>query len=241
MQSKPKTSPAPVEKVGFLGAGYILHAHAKAVSATPGVVAHAVCDATLGRAREAANGFAIPHACQNIEELIESGCDSVHVLLPPNLHFDATRRLLEAGIHAFLEKPMALTQAEGQDLAAIATRSNLRLGVGHNFLFLPGYERLRRAVQGGALGRIDHVSVDWLCPLPQLKFGPFDGWMLRDPGNVLLEIGPHLAAFACDLLGEVEEISAIAANPLRLPTGATAWRRWTIAGTASGAGFTLNL
>ena len=228
-------------KVGFLGAGYILTAHAKAVSAIPGLVPHAVCDVSLVRAKEAASAFGIRHACASLDDLIASGCDAVHVLLPPDLHASAATRLLEAGVDVLLEKPMAISEAECDALAALAAARGRRIGVGHNFLFLPAYERLREALRRGELGRIDHLSVDWLCVLPQLKFGPFNAWMLREPGNLVLEVGPHLAAFAVDLLGASGSLQAVAGHPLDLPSGVRAWRRWAIVGEGGGAGFTLNL
>ncbi|HSV77815.1 MAG TPA: NAD-dependent epimerase/dehydratase family protein [Ramlibacter sp.] len=237
-------TPAPAgckRKVGFLGAGYIFTAHAKAVAAIPGLVPHAVCDMSPARARDAASAFGIPHACATLDELIASGCDAVHVLLPPDLHTFAATRLLEAGVDVLLEKPMALSEAECDALTALAAARGRRLGVSHNFLFLPAYERLRAAVRRGELGRIDHLSVDWLSVLPQLKFGPFNTWMLREPGNLLLEVGPHLAAFAVDLLGECDSLQAVAAHPLDLPGGVRAWRRWAVVGECGGTGLALNL
>jgi len=237
-------SSAPVgrkRKVGFLGAGYILTAHARAVAAIPGLVPHAVCDASLVRAKQAATAFGIAHACATLDDLIATGCDVVHVLLPPDLHAFAATRLLEAGVDVLLEKPMALSEAECDRLAALAAARGRRLGVSHNFLFLPAYEKLREAARHGELGRIDHLSIDWLLVLPQLKFGPFDAWMLREPGNLLLEVGPHLAAFAVDLLGASGSLQAVASNPLDLPTGVRTWRRWAIAGECGGAGVALNL
>jgi predicted dehydrogenase/nucleoside-diphosphate-sugar epimerase len=235
------SGPGRTRKIGFLGAGYILSAHAKAVAAIPGLVLHAVCDVSLGRARQAASTFGIQHAFAGIEELIASGCDAVHVLVPPDLHASAATRLLEAGVDVLIEKPMALSEAQCDALAVLATARGCRIGVGHNFLFLPAYERLRRVIRSGELGRIDHVSVDWFSVLPQIKFGPFNAWMLRAPGNVVLEVGPHLAAFAVDLLGECGSLQAMAGHPVDLPSGARAWRHWSIVGECGAAGMALNL
>jgi nucleoside-diphosphate-sugar epimerase/predicted dehydrogenase len=228
-------------KVGFLGAGYILAAHVKAVAAIPGLVCHAVCDVSLARAKEASASFGIAHACASIDELLATGCDSVHVLVPPDLHASAAKQLLEAGVDVLLEKPMAVSEVECDALAALAASRGRRLGVGHNFLFMPGYEQLRNAVHGGELGRVDQISVDWLSVLPQLKFGPFNSWMLRQPGNLLLEVGPHLAGFAVDLLGESGPPRASASHPLDLPSGVRTWRRWTIVADGGTGGLVLNL
>jgi nucleoside-diphosphate-sugar epimerase/predicted dehydrogenase len=228
-------------KVGFLGAGYILAAHVKAVAAIPGLVCHAVCDVSLSRAKEAAASFGIDHACGSMDDLLATGCDSVHVLVPPDLHASAATRLLESGVDVLMEKPMGISEVECDALAVLAASRGRRLGVGHNFLFMRGYEELRSAVHGGELGRIDQISVDWLSVLPQLKFGPFNTWMLREPGNLLLEVGPHLAAFAVDLLGECGAPCASASHPLDLPSGARVWRRWNIVADGGSGGLALNL
>ncbi len=105
---------------------------------------------------------------------------------------------------------------------------DLRLGVGHNFLFAEPYEQLRRDLRDGVLGRIDDVRITWHQALPQAVHGPFDAWMLRDPRNILIETGPHLVAQMLDLVGEPEEMEARASNPIELPTGRKFYRRWQV-------------
>jgi hypothetical protein len=50
-----------------------------------------------------------------------------------------------------------------------------------------------------------------------LQFGPYNNWMLREPGNLVYELGPHLAAFVVDLLGPVDDLVAVASHPIDLP------------------------
>src|SRR5260370_38695991 len=147
------------KKVGLLGAGYILDAHAKSLAATPGVLMHAVCDLSRDRAAQAAAKFDIPHVLGSIEELAASDCEVVHVLLPPALHIDAALAMGEAGKSVFLEKPMGLNSAACAALCVRATEKGWVVGVNHNFLFLPGYESLRTRRKVGALGRPDHLWV----------------------------------------------------------------------------------
>jgi predicted dehydrogenase len=100
-----------VLKVGLLGAGYILEAHAKALHAVPTVTLHGVCDLSRVRAAEAAATYGIPSVYSSLEQLLASDCDVVHVLLPPFSHEDAARQLLQAGKSVFIEKPMGLNSA----------------------------------------------------------------------------------------------------------------------------------
>ena len=85
-------------RVGLLGAGYILQAHAKALQALPHVEIAAVCDVSRGRAEAAAASFGIPGVFTSLAEMLKSGIDAVHVLVPPQLHIDVTRQILEAGV-----------------------------------------------------------------------------------------------------------------------------------------------
>jgi predicted dehydrogenase/nucleoside-diphosphate-sugar epimerase len=232
----------PKIKVGMVGAGFILKPHALAVSGIEGASLHAVADTSLNRASEAARQFGFTHAFGSVEELAASDCDVVHVLVPPFLHLEIAETLLNAGKSVFLEKPMGLSAEDCRRLGALADEKGLRLGVNHNFLFLPGFERLRSAIMEGPLGRIDHLGCNWHFELPQLRSGPFDAWMLSAPANLFFELGPHVAAFALDLLGEGAEITlASAGNPITLPTGHRAFRSWSISGTRGRSTFAMSI
>ncbi len=217
-------------KVGFLGAGYILQAHVQAVRGVPGATLSAVCDTSIGRAQGAAQAHGIAQVHGSLDALLASDCEVVHVLLPPHLHAEAAQRCLLAGKHVFLEKPMAPSLEDCVALASAAQRSGKQLGVNHNFLFTPAYERMRHDVKSQTVGRLDNVAVNWLLPLGQLRFGPFNNWMLAQPGNLFLEVGPHLAAFVVDLVGPLDDLQVLPSGPLALPGGKTAFRHWQIAG-----------
>lgn len=222
-------SAAARRRVGFLGAGYIADWHAKALASVNGVELVAVCDQLLPRARAFAERFGVASVHGSLESMLAEGkLDAVHVLLPPDLHFGAARAILAAGVHVFVEKPMCDRPEDCDSLLRLAKANGLCLGVGHNFLFSDCYEPLRRDVREGVLGRIDHVSITWHRELSQARSGPFDIWMLRDPGNVMLEIGSHAVASMLDLVGRPDDVRARVGNPLDLPTGQKFYRRWQI-------------
>lgn len=222
-------------RVGLLGAGYILDAHASALASIPGVTLHAVCDRSPRRAQQAAARFGIPVVLSSLQEMAASDCDVVHVLLPPALHIEAASALIDAGKSVFLEKPMGLDSAACDHLSRLAARKNVALGVNHNFLFSRQYERLRTGVKSGELGAIDQLEVNWRFALPALQAGPFDNWMFAAPANLLFEIAPHLCAFLLDLLGWVDIKTAVAARPATLPGGQTVFRHWASIGQAGAA------
>ena len=228
-------------QVGLLGAGYICEAHATALQGIADVEIAAVCDRARDKAVAAAKKFGISTVCTTLDEMLAGTVNVVHVLLPPHLHFEASRQILESGRHVFLEKPMALRAAECRVLADLAVAKNLRLAVNHNFLFLPAYEKLRQQAGDGTLGKLDHITVNWLYPLGQIQSGPFDNWMLREPGNLFLELGPHLVAFAMDLVGPLDQLRTTVSRPIDLPGGYRVYRYWHVHGMKGNTAIDLTL
>ena len=221
--------PGAKRRVALLGAGYIADWHAKSIATVANVELVAICDTVLPRAQALARKYGVPQAYGSLEELLaKEKLDAVHILLPPDRHFRAARAILEAGVNVFLEKPMCDNAADCDELVLLAAVRGLRLGVGHNFLFSEPYENLRRDVHAGILGRIEDVTITWHRPLPQLQHGPFDAWMLRDPRNILIEIGSHSVAHMLDLAGEPDEMEVRPSNPTELPTGRCFYRRWLV-------------
>jgi predicted dehydrogenase/nucleoside-diphosphate-sugar epimerase len=221
-------------RVALLGAGYIADWHALALQSVAGVKLVAVCDRVQAKAHALARKFGVAGVYASLDAMLAAekakpgGLDAVHILTPPDRHFDAARAVLEAGVHVFLEKPMCAAADDCDALVRLAEERGLRLGVGHNFLFAENYEQLRRDVTSGVLGLIDDVTITWHRPLPQAVHGPFDAWMLRDPRNILIEVGSHSLAHLLDLVGEPEGFAVQPSNAIELPTGVKFYRRWLV-------------
>ncbi len=228
-------------RAGIIGAGYIATWHADAIKQTAGVQLTAVCDVYEAAARE----LAAPHAAAvfaDVDEMLASGIvDAVHILTPPYLHASLAEKAMRAGVAVLVEKPVTVTADEMRTIAKISEETGTLLAVGHNFLSLPGYERLKAARKMGRIGRISAAEINWCFPLPPLRTGPFGLWMLREPKNLLLELAPHLFAFAVDLFGEVEIQDVYLSHPIQLPGGTTRHQSWRILARAGHVDIKINL
>ncbi|MFH1111374.1 MAG: NAD-dependent epimerase/dehydratase family protein [Planctomycetota bacterium] len=214
---------------GILGTGFIASYHVAALRRLPGVRLTAVCDVNASRAQAFARSHGVPKVHVSLEALLASHeLDVIHVLTPPDTHFAAARCALAAGVHAFMEKPMCTTAEDCHRLEELAAARELCLGVSHNFLFYPIYERLAGDLRSGRLGRPDHISIVWNCELGPLRSGPFDSWMLRDPRNVMLEVGPHSVAQMFDLVGPPDRMIVRATDSVELPGRRRFYRRWRV-------------
>jgi len=227
--------------IGFLGAGYIADWHAAALRTVRGAGLAAVCDRDEGRARAFAARHGVARVYTSLGAMLSEGrLDAIHVLLPPDLHAQAAAEIIEARVHVLLEKPMAVAADACEDLIDRARAAGVKVGIGHNFLFAPIYERLKQDLASGRLGRPDDMTISWNKSLGQLQSGPFNLWMLREPGNILLDVGSHSVAHMLDLVGPAEILGVQATNPLDLPNGSRFFRRWRVEAGPGSVGVTLS-
>jgi predicted dehydrogenase/nucleoside-diphosphate-sugar epimerase len=215
-------------RVGLVGAGYIASWHADALAATRGVDLVAVCDPALSAATALAKAHGATAFASLAEMLAVGACDAVHILAPPHLHKDLALESHAAGAHVLVEKPFALSRADCLEMVAAAAAADRVIAANHNFLGLPSYRRLKRSIADGAIGRTDSAEASWRFPLTPVRSGPFGLWMLRAPQNLLLELGPHLFAFAIDLFGPLEDLELRVAKPIEVPGGVTHFQSWRV-------------
>src|SRR5947209_8250238 len=122
-------------RVAILGTGYIAEFHARAIKAAAEAELVAVCDTNLNAAKAFAATWDVPATYNSLELMLsEHRIDCVHVLVPPDLHFQMTKISLQGGAHVFLEKPMCLTTKEADELLALAMEKQRHLAVNHNMM-----------------------------------------------------------------------------------------------------------
>lgn len=228
-------------RTAIIGAGYIADWHAQALQSTEGAELVAVCD----RSASAADAFAEAYglvAYTDLEELLSADvCDAVHILTPPSSHADLAIQCLQAGKHCLVEKPVALSFEETKRITDAAEAANKVFAAGHNFMGLPSYERLKAAAEAGDYGKITSAEINWHFPLAPLRSGPFGLWLLKEPKNLLLELGPHLFAFAVDLFGDIDIEYLSLGKPIDLPADTDRPQSWRILARAGDVDLTFNL
>ncbi|MFP7674738.1 NAD-dependent epimerase/dehydratase family protein [Marivita sp. S0852] len=228
-------------RVGLIGAGYIASWHADALRATDGVEITAVCDPSEAAAKALADGLGVQRF-RDVTELIDAGlCDAVHILTPPHLHHSIALQCLRGGLHVLVEKPVSTSAAETAEIEAAAQEHGVRFHAGHNFMGLPSYGRLKTMLEKGDLGRVSIAEVHWCLPLAPLRSGPFGIWLLREPKNLLLELGPHLMGFIVDLFGTPDIQSVKLSKPIDLPGEDTRHQAWRIMAKVGAVDVTLTI
>lgn len=151
-------STAPV-RVGLLAYGAIGDEHNKAVLATPGMTLTAVCDTNAERLAAALEISPAAKTFTDATEMLDSGeIDLVVVSTPPNSHYDWAKQGLTRGIHVVLEKPMALTTDQCDELIALAKSSKLLLVVYQNRRYDLDFLTMKHLIDSGEIGDVFHYE-----------------------------------------------------------------------------------
>lgn len=141
--------------MGLLAYGAIGHEHNLAVQATDGLVLAAVSDTNPDRLRAALELAPEATIFDDSMAMLDSGLiDLVVVSTPPNSHYSWAKAALERGLHVILEKPMALTTDECDELMALAIASGLLLVVYQNRRYDPDFVTLAGLIESGAIGEV---------------------------------------------------------------------------------------
>ena len=132
------------------------------------------------------------------EILADKTIDAVTIATPAATHFSLVKEALSAGKDVFVEKPLALSQQEGERLAEIATQNDRILMVGHILRYHPAMKRIKQLVDSGKLGKIGY------CYSNRLNFGK-----VRREENILWSFAPHDISVILYLMdGPPDEVKA---------------------------------
>jgi predicted dehydrogenase len=178
-----------------------------------------VADLNQERAREAATSWGIPRWFKASEELFKiADLDFVDICVPHDVHSSLIEAACRYGKHLLVEKPLARTVAEFDEIRAVVKASGVRLMVGHNLLFNPAVEKVKAVVDAGVLGRVVLMrgfSLGWYL------FQGGDFRLSRDHcgGGVFIDTGTHFVYLAQYLLGEITRVSSLTAKTCRNEMG----------------------
>ncbi|MBU4255388.1 MAG: Gfo/Idh/MocA family oxidoreductase [Acidobacteria bacterium] len=134
----------------------------------------------------------IKHFASTQEVLSDPSVKGVAVATPAATHHAITKAALLAGKDVFVEKPIALTYAEGQEIAALAAAHSKILMVGHILEYHPAVVKLKDMVRTGELGKINYIYSN------RLNLGKF-----RTEENILWSFAPHDISIILSILNEM--------------------------------------
>ncbi len=198
----------------IIGAGRVAPGLARAINNAPGVTLVGVADNDLPRAEVLGNKLGVK-AVGNYQEFLDDPNVDVAVLaLPHWLHHQVAIECCKAGKHVYVEKPLANTLEEADEMIAAAEAQHVRLFAAHTQRFFASTILARRMLEQGAIGAPVYATDTWYK-----NFG-LEGrpaWFLdrRKGGGMWLMNGAHMIDRTCWMLNsEVAAVKAWIGNPI---------------------------
>ncbi|MBX3568914.1 MAG: inositol 2-dehydrogenase [Rhizobiaceae bacterium] len=182
-------------RFGLLGAGRIGKVHAKAVGSNRGATLVAVADAFEKAAKDLAEAYGC--AVRTIDEIEKSSdIDAVVICTPTDTHADLIERFSRAGKAVFCEKPIHLDAERVRKCLAVVEETGGTLMVGFNRRFDPHFAAVRKAIDDGAIGKVEQVVITSRDP------GPPPAEYITRSGGIFRDMTIHDFDIARFLLGE---------------------------------------
>lgn len=192
-------------RVGVVGAGYVCKYHLRALQAIPDVSIIGICDTDFSRAAAVRKEFRLPATYRDLDEMAAARPDAIHLLTPPPSHCSLALQSLRMGCHVLVEKPMATSVDECDQMIAAARQAKRMLSVNHSARMDPVVLEALELVSGGACGRV--LAVDFLrtSDYPPYAGGPIP-LHYTDGGYPFLDIGVHGLSLLEAFLGPILDI-----------------------------------
>lgn len=215
------SNPQPI-RVGLVGVGnWATYGHIPALQLLPQFQIAAVCSRTLEKATATARTFAIEHAVDRVEDLLNlPGIDLIAVLSPAPEHFATVKAAIAAGKDVYCEWPLTTSTTDSEELLRLAEAAGVRhfvglqrtLGASSLHLaqiiqerYIGDVRSVRMHVSMGAFGPTRSASLEWTLPAKNFS-------------HVLSIYGGHFMDMLFHALGTPQTLSAVVATQFPMLT-----------------------
>jgi predicted dehydrogenase len=178
-------------KVGVIGCGYWGPNLIRNFVEVPASDLLMVADLSRDRLEHIRARYPNVRVTRDYRDLFALPVDAAIVATPPATHFRIAQDCLRHNLHTFVEKPLALSSRDAEELIELADRRDLTLMVGHTFEYNPAVRALKEIIQRGELGQTYYVDS------VRANLGLFQ----RDL-NVLWDLAPHDISILLYILGQ---------------------------------------
>jgi UDP-2-acetamido-3-amino-2,3-dideoxy-glucuronate N-acetyltransferase len=155
-------------------------------------VLRVACDIDIGVVNQYKTKFPNVNFTTSIDQVIkDSQIKGIAIATPAVTHYTLAKKAILSGKDVFVEKPLALTIREGEELVELAKKNGGILMVGHILHYHPAVKKLKEIISKGELGKIQYIYSN------RLNIGKF-----RTEENILWSFAPHDISVILSLVGE---------------------------------------
>lgn len=201
-------------RVGIVGCGKIADFHAKAIRAIPGCKLVAACNRTEGKLKAFMERWGVEGYLDAGEMVRDARLDAVTICTPHPSHAKLSIDCMNAGAHVLVEKPLAVTVEQCDEMIHAATRNKVLLGTLVQRRFYQPCMRIHKVIDQGLMGRPilgEVVMLGWRSE-EYYKSDPWRGTWDGEGGGVLLTQASHQIDLLNWYMGEIESIQGRWAN-----------------------------
>jgi predicted dehydrogenase len=194
--------------VGYGLSGSVFHA--PLIAADPRYSLDVIATSDAGRQAAATQRYPGVKTVRDGDAVLElaGALDLVVLGTPPATHFPLAKAALEAGLDVVVDKPFAVSSAQGRELIALADRLGRVLTVFHNRRWDGDFLTVRKLLAGDALGEVSRFESSFERWSPAISKAWKASATAADGGGVLFDLGTHLIDQALQLFGPAEVVHA---------------------------------
>jgi predicted dehydrogenase len=179
-------------KVGVVGCGYWGPNLIRNFRSLPDCSLKLMCDISEARLKHLRSLYPEVQGATDFKHVLNgAGLDAVVIATAVRFHYAMAKASLLAGKHTFIEKPMAASSEECEELIEIARKKGLVLMIGHTFLYSPAVRKIKEIVDKGDIGEIRYICAR------RLNLGLF-----QKDINVAWDLAPHDISIIQYIMGE---------------------------------------
>jgi len=182
-------------KIGVVGCGYWGPNLVRNFRSLPDCTLEMMCDVSDQRLKHLRSLYPDVKGEKEFDHLLNgAGLDAIVIATAVGLHYPMAKASLLSGKHTFIEKPMAASSRECEELVQIAEEKGLVLMVGHTFLYSPVVRKIKEIVDSGDLGEIRYIAAR------RLNLG-----LYQKDINVAWDLAPHDISIILHIMDELPQ------------------------------------
>jgi len=197
--------------IGVIGCGNISTAYFSFAPLFSGIEMRACADLDMEAAKRQAERYGM--RAMTVEDLL--GTDDIDIvvnLTVPDAHFAVSKAILQAGKHAYSEKPLVLSMDDANALKALAEETGLRVGAAPDTFLGGANQRARALIDDGVLGRITSATAIFMNHGME-HWHPNPDFFFKPGGGPILDMGPYYISALVNLIGPVRRVAALSSIP----------------------------
>ena len=195
-------------RVGLIGCGFMGTMHANCYKNIPGVEIAALADVRPECARTLAEGTNAVLYGDGKDLIANAAVDVIDICLPTYLHAEYAMLAMEKVSYVFVEKPVALTREEGQQMLQKAAETGCNVQIGQVIRFWDEYVKLAQFLAEGTFGKVVNANFRRISPVPTWGW---NNWLLDEKlsGGAAQDLHIHDMDYVLSQFGKPNKIASV--------------------------------